>query len=70
VEFIQSIMAHDVAVTLGTVVTYDLPVSPLSHILLTLKTARLDTAITDVPLFMTIPAILSRIEVLYKGSAV
>lgn len=69
-EFIQSILAHNVAVTLGTVVTYDLPVNPLSHILLTIKCARLDRAATDSPPFMSIPAILSRIEVLYKGSAV
>lgn len=69
-EFTQSILAHDVAVTAGTVVTYDLPVNPLSHILLTLKCARLDTAVTDSPPFMSIPAIIDRIEVLYKGSAV
>ena len=69
-EFIQSILAHDEAVVAATVVTYDLPVNPLSHILLTLKMARLDTAVTDSPPFMSIPAIISRIEVLYKGSAV
>lgn len=69
-EFIQSILAHNVAVVLGTVPTYDLPVNPLSHILLTIKAARLDTAVTDSPPFMSLPAILARIEVLYKGSAV
>jgi len=70
VEFIQSILSHDEAVTLGTVVTKDLPVNPLSHILLTLKLARSGTATSHVPRFMNIPAIFSRIEVLYKGSAV
>lgn len=69
-EFIQSILAHDEAVVAATVVTYDLPVNPLSHILLTIKCARLDSAVTDSPPFMSIPAILARIEVLYKGSAV
>ena len=69
-EFIQSILAHDVPVVLPSVVSYDLPVNPLSHILLTLKMARLDTAVTDSPPFMSIPAIIARIEVLYKGSAV
>jgi len=69
-EFIQSILAHDVPVVAATVVTYDLPVNPLSHILLTLKCARLDMAITDIPPFMSIPGLLDRIEVLYKGSAV
>jgi len=69
-EFIQSIQAHDEAITLGTVVTYDLPVNPLSHILLTLKGARLDTAVTDVPPPLGLVATIDRIEVLYKGSAV
>lgn len=69
-EFIQSIQAHDEAVTLGTVVTYDLPVNPLSHIMLTLKGARLDTAVTDVPPPMGLILTFDKIEVLYKGSAV
>lgn len=69
-EFIQSIMAHDEAIVLGTVVTYDLPVNPLSHIMMTLKGARLDTAVTDVPPAMGLVATIARIEVLYKGSAV
>lgn len=69
-EFVQSILAHDVAVVAATVVTYDLPVNPLSHILLTLKLAALDVAVTDVIAVADIAARLSRIEVLYKGSAV
>lgn len=69
-EFIQSIMVHNVAVVAGTVATYDLPVNPLSHLFLTIKAARLAYAATDSPPFMSLPAILSRIEVLYKGSAV
>lgn len=69
-EFIQSILSHNVPVVLGTVVTHDLPVNPLSHIMLTIKCARLDRAATDSPPFMSLPALLARIEVLYKGSAV
>lgn len=69
-EFIQSILSHNVPVVLGTVVTHDLPVNPLSHIMLTIKCARLDRAATDSPPFMSLPALLDRIEVLYKGSAV
>jgi len=38
--------------------------------MLTIKCARLDMAVTDAPPFMSIPALLDRIEVLYKGSAV
>ena len=67
-RFIHSILAHDEAVVVGTVVTYDLPVNPLSHILLTLKLAQ--NLVNDKLAFANIPAILSRIEVLYKGSAV
>lgn len=69
-KFIQSILSHNVAVALGTVVTLDLPVNPLSHIMLTIKCARLARAATDSPPFASLPALLSRIEVLYKGSAV
>ena len=69
-EFIQSIQAHDEAIVLGTVVTYDLPVNPLSHVLLTVKGARLDMAVTDVPPPLGLLSTFEKIEVLYKGSAV
>jgi len=69
-EFIQSVLAHDVTPPAGLVDNWDLPVHPLSHILITLKMARLDKADTDIPPFADIPARLARIEVLYKGSAV
>ena len=66
-EFIQSIMAHNEAVTLGTVVTYDLPVNPLSHSLLTIIGERkaLDTSFIGNP--MTLAGVFKKIEVLYKG---
>lgn len=67
-EFIQSVLAHDEAVVAGTVPTYDLPVNPLSFTLLTLKFAQ--NKANDKLLFSNIPAMLARIEVLYKGSAV
>ncbi|GAI12709.1 unnamed protein product [marine sediment metagenome] len=69
-EFIQSIMAHNEAVTLGTVVTYDLPVNPLSHILLTLigeRKALVDDFVVNP---MSVIEAIKKIEVLYKGSAV
>lgn len=69
-EFIQSILSHDEPVVLPSVVTKDLPVNPLSHIYLTIKAKRKGTADEDVPAFMSLPTILDRIEVLYKGSAV
>lgn len=67
-EFIQSILAHDEAVTAGTVPTYDLPVNPLSHVMITLKYDQ-DKA-NDIAGFANVLAMMARIEVLYKGSAV
>lgn len=69
-EFIQSIMAHDEAVTLGTVVTYDLPVNPLSHILINIigEHKALDASFVANP--FNICDVFKKIEVLYKGSAV
>lgn len=67
-EFIHSILAHDETVTAGTVVSYDLPVNPLSHILLTLKHAQ--NLADDALGFANVPAMIDKVEVLYKGSAV
>lgn len=67
-EFIHSVLAQDETVTAGTVVSYDLPVNPLSHILLTLKFKQ-DETYKHLP-WAKIPLILSKVEVLYKGSAI
>jgi len=67
-EFIHSVLAHDEAVAVSTVISYDLPVNPLSHILLTLKYVQ-NSANAQLP-FANVLAMMSRIEVLYKGSAV
>jgi len=69
-EFIQSILTHDVAFAAPVVYTVDLPVNPLSHILITLKMAALAPVVTESPAFASIMAMMERIEVLYKGSAV
>ncbi|KPK74935.1 MAG: hypothetical protein AMJ79_12850 [Phycisphaerae bacterium SM23_30] len=67
-EFIHSVLANYEAVTAGTVVTYDLPVNPLSFILMTLRFQQ-DKA--DLQLdWDNVDAMLSKVEVLYKGSAV
>lgn len=67
-EFIHSILAHDEPVAVNTVISYDLPVNPLSHVLLTLKFAQ--NLVNDLLAFANIPAMISKVEVLYKGSAV
>ena len=67
-EFIHSVLAHDETIAVGTVVSYDLPVNPLSHTLITIKYAQ--NLADDKVSFANVLAIISKIEVLYKGSAV
>lgn len=67
-KFIHSVLSQDATVIPTEVVTLDLPVNPLSHILLTLRFAQnlADLSLT----FANIAAMIDRIEVLFKGSAV
>lgn len=67
-EFRRSVLAANETITANTVVSYDLPVDPLSHILFTILFAQ-NQANTQLS-FANIAAVLSRIEVLYKGSAI
>jgi len=67
-EFIHSVLAQNETVTAGTVITYDLPVNPLSFVLLTLKFAQNQA---DVQLdWDDVDAMLSKVEVLFRGSAI
>ncbi len=66
--FTHSIVVPNESVTAGTSPSYDLPVSPLSHLLFTVKFAQ-NQANTQLP-FANIPLMISKLEVLYKGSAV
>ena len=67
-RFIHSVLAQNQSVTADTVVSYDLPVNPLSFILFTLRFTQ-DQANTQLT-FANIPAMISRLEVLFKGSAI
>lgn len=67
-EFIHSVLAQNDAVTAGTVVSYDLPVNPLSFILLTLRFQQ-DKADLQMD-WDNVDAMVSKVEVLYKGSAI
>ena len=69
-RFIRSVLAQDEAVTVSTVVTYDLPVNPLSHIILSLKAANDTGTITDYAVLTSLLAQIARVEVLYKGQAI
>ena len=67
-RFLHSVLAQNETVTAGTVISYDLPVNPLSFIILTLRFQQ-DKA--DVQMdWDKVDAMLAKVEVLYKGSAV
>jgi hypothetical protein len=67
-EFTHSIIVPNEAVVAATVVSKDLPVNPLSFLLVTLKCAQ-NQANTQIQIADILLAI-SKLEVLYKGSAV
>lgn len=68
-EFIHSVLAQNETVTQNTVRSYDLPVNPLSFILLTLKFTQ--TAIGGLAGdWDKVDAMIAKVEVLYKGSAI
>lgn len=69
-EFIHSVMVQDKDVLLVGVDSYDLPVNPLSHILLTMKFTHTQANLADISTFAEELALITKIEVLYKGSAV
>lgn len=69
-EFIHSVVAQDVPVVAGSVVPYDLPVNPLSHVLVTLRYNRTGAAAAALPVIANTLNLISKIEVLYKGSPV
>jgi len=69
-EFIQSILEYQHLAVVSTVDNYDLPVNPLSHILITLKMDLDAPNANEVPDFQKVMELMARIEVLYKGSAV
>jgi len=67
-QFLQTIVADNVSVAAGTTVSYDLPVFPMSGILVTLRFLQ-NLANTQIA-FGSIMGAITRIEVLYKGSTV
>lgn len=69
-EFIHSVLASNETIAAGDVDSYDLPVNPLSHTIITLKYTRTDAAADGVPTYPVVLALMTKIEVLYKGSAI
>ena len=66
--FTHSVVVPNESVTAGTSPSYDMPVSPLSHCLVTVKFAQ-NLANTQMA-FANIAAMISKLEVLYKGTGV
>jgi len=69
-EFIHSVLWQDEPILLATPYSRDLPVNPLSHVLVTSSFVRTAAAAAGLPLLVNTINQLARIEVLYKGSAV
>jgi len=65
-RFIHSPVVKDESITAATTTTYDLPVNPLSFLLFTLKFLNVSVMATLANAIATI----SKVEVLFKGSAV
>ncbi|MBI5466902.1 MAG: hypothetical protein HY975_01650, partial [Candidatus Kerfeldbacteria bacterium] len=72
-HFLQSIVIPRQTLAVSTTVTFDLPINPLSHILLTIRHLN-DTGSAALSLNYTVLAQLlaaiSRVEILYRGSAI
>jgi hypothetical protein len=66
--FTHSVVVPNETITAGKSPSYDLPVSPLSHLLLTIKFAQ--DLVSDAMVFANIAKMLDKVEVLYKGSGV
>lgn len=69
-RFIRSVLAQDEAVTVSTVVTYDLPVNAVSHILFSLKCLNDTGTLSNYSVMQALLAQVAKLEVLYKGQAI
>lgn len=69
-DFIHSVLSQDITRLVNATPSMDLPVNPLSHIYITLRANRTTAADGSVEAFANVINMLSKIEVLYKGSAI
>lgn len=66
--FTHSTVVPDETIVAGKSPSWDLPVSPLSHLCVTVKFCQ-DSTTTQI-VFASIPAMIDKLEVLYKGASV
>jgi hypothetical protein len=69
-QFLRQVLVQDETLTVSTVRTDDLPVNPLSVIYVTVKMLNNTTTLSDFSLINAILNQISKLEVLYKGSAI
>lgn len=69
-RFIRSVLSQDVSRTAADIVTFDLPVNPLSHVLITVKVANDTGTISDYDVLIALLATIQNVEVLFKGQAI
>lgn len=69
-QFLRQVLVQDETLTVSTVRTDDLPVNPLSVILLTLRELNSTATLTDYQVISGLLAQIAKVEVLFQGSAV
>jgi hypothetical protein len=69
-RFIRQVLVQDESLAVSTVRTDDLPVNPVSVILMTVKMLNDTGTLTDFQVFSSMLAQIAKVEVLYQGSAV
>lgn len=69
-RFLHQVLVQDESIAASAQRTDDLPVNPLSHILLTVRAANNAADLDDFSNIQAILASVSKVEVLFKGSAV
>jgi len=68
--FLKTVLVQDVTPAADGLYTYDLPVNPLSHILMTVKALNNTGTLTNYSPVLELLSAITKLEVLYKGSAI
>lgn len=69
-QFLRQVLVQDEALAVSSVRTDDLPVNPLSMILVTLRNLNNSATLTDFTNLQNLLTQISRLEVLFQGSAI
>ena len=69
-QFLRQVLVQDETLTVSTVRTDDLPVNPVSMILMTIKGTNSTATLTDYQVVSALLAQIAKVEVLFQGSAI